>query len=109
MNTFTDEELNIAVCIAVGWKPDEREASKRSCSGWIHPDGHMDVPLTSYSSGRSALGNLHEIEKSIQNKSAYEQALRAEVGSPLDFSLIHATARQRCVAFLRATSKEIPL
>ena len=89
---MSDQEINIAIAEACGWKFDD------SLEMWLSPDDIHFFPwqLPDYCNDLNA---MHEVEKTIENKNLYEECLECVCGGRQ--YLFHATARQRAEAFLR--------
>lgn len=104
---MTNEEINIAIAESMGWDV----AFDTLCN--ITPDHNGEPviepiePLPNYTSDLNA---CHEFEKVlyIQNETAQQAQKRVFYEMLLydfDNHPIHATARQRCVAYLRTIGK----
>lgn len=98
---MNDNEINIAIAEACGWKPDKRGL------GWLSPRGYY-APEPDYLTDLNA---MHEAEKILAEKGV--NAWWGYVGhinrnNPTPFgseTAVQATARQRAEAFLRTLGK----
>jgi hypothetical protein len=93
---MTDERINIEIAELCGWKKDSQNGFQPT---WKNPDGtrYAESLLPNYTADLNA---CHEFEQKfghINEWFYYEKAL-AEI---TDGYIFHATARQRCEAFLR--------
>lgn len=107
---MSDQEINIAIAEACGWKFDD------SMEMWLSPNDIHFFPwqLPDYCNDLNA---MHEAEKVVASQCKehdYWFFVRQLMGFPdaecdwdevLHFNAIHATARQRAEAFLRTIGK----
>lgn len=110
---MNDEQLRIAVAEALGWEFQDR----RPIRGWLSPSGEFRG-----GHGRNVLPNwpedlnvCHEFEEGLTDIEfcRYTQILCGHTtpgericwGGEDAWRACHATARQRCLAFLAATEK----
>lgn len=115
-----DEQLNVVLCELMGWKfhppttePHTVEYKIRASACWI-PPGADFWQITTIQNYINSLDRMHEVEKKLTD--AQWELYRAYLFDfmPKSFALpdcerssIHATARQRGVAFLRTMRPEI--
>ena len=102
---MTDEQINIAIAESLGWK---LLANNR----WTKPCGiYADLP--NYTADLNA---MHEVENVLDLQACVEYArwlrdvVLMKTKLPWDygsFAHIHATARQRCEAYLKTIGKWI--
>jgi hypothetical protein len=108
---MTNEQINIAIAEACGWKrPDDTDVMKwkigwtDSEDWWMCPKGvlRLKCDIPDYCNDLNA---MHEAEKilSDQQADAYTTTLCLEVQP--EPKLYHATAAQRAEAFLRTLGK----
>ena len=90
---MTNEQINISIAEACGWKPDKRGL------GWLSPHGYY-APEPDYCND---LNEMHEAEKML-NKEQWV-AYGKELSRLNVFPMVHATAKQRVEAFLRTLEK----
>ena len=104
---MSDQEINIAIAEACGWRQSERNIAH-----WHHvsePYSHiLTGDLPNYCNDLNA---MHEAEnwmianKSLMNFWKYADNLKRYFSNLGDDGCIHATARQRAEAFLRTIGK----
>ena len=99
---MSDQEINIAIAEACGWKFDD------SMEMWLSPNDIHFFPwqLPDYCNDLNA---MHEAEGTLtkQQQEEYDYQL-SEITAPITgerWSLLHANARQRAEAFLRTIGK----
>ena len=97
----SDDEMRIAIAKACGWEVHHGgrylSLSPNYKTRYGLPDGLFD-PLAD-------LNAMHEAEKTLRvggNNAIYVGELEKLLPGPAMFPLIHATARQRAIAFLKA-------
>ena len=90
---MTNEQINISIAEACGWKRDKRGL------GWLSPHGYY-APEPDYCND---LNEMHEAEKML-NKEQWVSYGR-ELSRLGVFPMVHATAKQRAEAFLRTFEK----
>ena len=109
------EEINVAIAEACGWKRGVTFESSfvspskdiaRDC--WYGPDGK--IPQRKIPNYYGDLNAIHEAESQLTGAQCleFEKHLNAVTGyfkHITHFVLIHATAPQRCEAFLKALGK----
>lgn len=120
MKTLTPEQLNIGICEWLGWKMNDYP-HPLALDMWYHADAPQCADgrycgmeeLPSHTSGREALGNMHEAEKRLLNDGKlgelfgrYQVELRKVTDQPYHNDC-HATALQRCTALLRVVRPEL--
>jgi hypothetical protein len=99
---MTKEQINIAIAEACGWKPAPRER-------W-ELDGRVEQFSPDYCNDLNA---MHEAENHLPSDKKedywyqlYENCRRSVFSRVEDnYKMLHATARQRAEAFLRAINK----
>ena len=86
---MSPEKQRVAIARACGWE---------YCDGWHHPDGGDCLP-----DYLNDLNAMHEAEKVLTDRQTrtYTANLWRMTHYAKIFSSIHATAPQRCEAFLR--------
>ena len=89
---MNDNEINIAIAEACGWRPDKRGL------GWLSPHGYY-APEPDYLTDLNA---MHEAEMVLTADQWYKYDSLMPLRDP---QKIHATARQRAEAFLRTLGK----
>lgn len=109
---MTENDINIAIAEACGWKHEIRR-SYRETPGWFHPNGvsMYDNPPAYFTD----LNAMHDAEgwMNIDGYRGYEydmilcKVVKAyEIGEPCNhMRLYHANAAQRAEAFLRTIGK----
>lgn len=119
MKTYTDEELNIAVCETLGWKHCDK--CNPWCGWWMPPGTDCwrnSTKLPNHITGIEALGRMHEVVARLfaRDKNRYAKMLRSvfcSKGIDMDETvtitraLMEATARQRAIAYLRVVRPEM--
>lgn len=107
---MTDKQINAAIAESLGWNRREWIDKKgRSCSGWRTPSGkELGGHPPNYTSDLNA---CHEFEKKLSLRDRadytswlYESSLNLGTAT---WESAHATARQRCEAYLRTLGKWI--
>lgn len=101
---MTDEQINIKIAGLCGWTFDPEELPDYP---WFDKEGEGYKHCPNYAADLNA---CHEFEKTL---AVVQQALFVSKLSqiltpilfPQSFRIIHATARQRCEAFLRVHSQ----
>lgn len=101
---MTDEEINIKIAKAVGYLPCPK---CDDCGYWLPPGAtsyRVAVVIPNYCNDLNA---MHEAEKTLippgKGKSRYTRILEESLDVPTDnhqFYVVHATARQRALAFI---------
>lgn len=114
---MTDQEINIAIAEACGWRKELHENDwdvelemRRTWTTWIGPDGDLRQSAPNYCTDLNA---MHEAEGQLTGTqmAVYRQKLKKEFSKPIGYEwddgdgAIHATARQRAEAFLRTIGK----
>lgn len=108
---MSDQEINIAIAEACGWRQSERNIAH-----WHHvsePYSHiLTGDLPNYCNDLNA---MHEAEKVLTHEQQIDYSrhigkmvtshLPASRAAWMDYGLINATARQRAEAFLRTIGK----
>lgn len=121
---MTDEQINIAIAESLGYMDIYRcgSSGKRTEQGLLHGKmlcGTLDQPSPNY--GReyvfikrytADLNACHELEKTVMLNSHTRLNYLSWLGWENDyastvFACVHATARQRCEAYLRTIGKWI--
>jgi len=98
---MTDEQINEAIAKACGWKEVEPWLNGRRCFERKNdPCGYGLEDIPNYCTDLNA---MHEAEKTIYKHHAMWNAYYYAVGAGV-FSL-HATARKKAEAFLKAIGK----
>jgi len=101
---MTDQEINIAIAEACGWKRCE-PCAKNGYFRWRTPENTgCRVDLPSYTADLNA---MHEAEKVLtaEQFQDYDSELTDQYVLHQSNNPIHATARQRAEAFLRTSGK----
>jgi hypothetical protein len=112
---MTNEQINIAIAEACGWRIAERvspEAKEDATACWIRPNGDewQEESLPDYCNDLNA---MHEAEKVLNDEQwpEYREELRNVVLGGIRMvsqwckADLHATARQRAEAFLKTIGK----
>ncbi len=119
---MTDQEINEAIALHLGWKKSEREVEHdfgyrwtETEVTWISPDETRWKQVKPYCND---LNSMHHAEEycrcyhSEENAEDYESQLVNVIARKLGYSgcyrLAHATARQRAEALLRHIGKWRP-
>lgn len=123
LSKLSDEELRVKCAELCGWKPETRKmyAGEANVNGWGlnkhlslgHRDRKFTTSPTSFPNYPADLNAMHEAEKTLQHvptaradqrviySDALFQLLSQSLGRvALNFDMLHATARQRCIAFI---------
>ena len=98
---MTNEQINIAIVEACGWKQVEGE----EC---FFDNGTEQVYIENIPDYCNDLNAMHEAEKVLEEKRLvwkYEMTLTRNGGNGFNWSKIHATALQRAKAFLKTLGK----
>lgn len=123
MNDLTDEQLNIAICEARGWKKVMHDCWEKNGS-YAGTCGRSDyAQLPSHITGIEALGHMAEAEKALDSLSMDERSKwldylamecewpntknAADLRFETHYLSVRATARQRAIAFLRVVKPEL--
>ena len=103
---LSDEQIRIKVAELLGWRPYSANKNKDPKELWLR-DTYSNV-LPKYSTDLNA---CHEMEETLNDsqKDNFEYVLGIVIGSGRErwrWHLLHATARQRCEAFIAAKERE---
>jgi hypothetical protein len=99
LQAMTDEEMDARIAELRGWKREIRR-SYRETPGWFHPNGVslFDNP-PSFTRDLNACAEFEKTFPSILEVAEYQEWLE-KVTDVNREPVWHATARQRCMAFL---------
>lgn len=114
---MTDEELNIAICKARGWRVVPFDCGGIPSEHLIGPDGvcwatngagvgfHNDQ-LPDHIEGVQALGHMHEAEKELTNQERQHYAtaltgIAEEQECSVGWDVIHIPTKHRAIAWAR--------
>ncbi len=89
---MNDNEINIAIAEACGWRPDKRGL------GWLSPHGYY-APEPDYLTDLNA---MHSAEETLNSEQLDEYHVQLIMKT---YRIYRATARQRAEAFLRTLGK----
>lgn len=113
MPPLTDEQIRVKIAECCGWTQNSRQcAFNDGRHQWFNTnDGCCYVECPNFTSDLNACA---EMEKTLKGSEMDEYAgfLCDEIDKPefagqsAAFGLLHATARQRCIAFLKVKTKE---
>lgn len=118
-------ELNEQVALRCGWKRETRKryAGSPNVKGWGfnahlslgHPDRVFTTHQSSFPPYTTSLDAIHAAEATmtVEQCDAFRIALITgaddrNIKNPADLYMWHASARQRCIAFLAATEPAEP-
>jgi len=103
---MTDEQMNIAICEAIGWTDIKHYPINDVWWGRNPATGELDF-LPQHINGIEALGNMHEAEKILTPHQAPEYADKLSFCAdraydyPASYLPLSSTSRQRAMAWLR--------
>ena len=100
---MSDQEINIAIAEACGWKEGVERYVQNLPLMKAPPDCVHD--LNDMHEAEKVLTCDQQVEYSIKIGKLKARNLPGSKAAWMDFSLIHATARQRAEAFLRTIGK----